>query len=356
MSDRHYELFKQLRKERENRPTLNLHKNSNVLLIDGLNTFIRAWSAIPTQNENGEHIGGVTGFLKSVGYGIRQTSPTRVIVVFDGKDASASRKKIYSGYKEQRGGNALSRMNRVYGQLSDDDERKWMKRQLIMCANMLKMLPVTTIVHSRVESDDVMGYISRELCPERSVLMSSDKDFLQLVNETTSVWSPTKQTLYTPDVLFEEYGIPFENFLLFRMIDGDKSDNVSGIHGLGLKTLLKRFPIITEGKLTVEGLIEYAKEQDAGLVPSKKIKVYQTVIESVELLERNKSLMDLEIGVINSLSKLNVQDRFNAQIPRLNKRLFESTLSREGMIDSMPNVQSWLKTMFSPLDNYANAE
>lgn len=352
----YYQLYKDLKEQRDTTSHIELHKDSNVLLVDGLNTFIRAWSAIPTENEHGEHVGGVTGFLKSIGYAIRQTSPTRVVVVFDGKNASSSRKKIHSGYKEQRGGNALSRLNRVYGQLSDDEEREWMKRQLVLSANLLTLLPTTVISVPRVEADDVIGYISRELCPEQSVIMSSDKDFLQLVDDETSVWSPTKGKLYTPESIMDEFGIPSENFLMYRMIDGDKSDNVDGVAGLGLKTLLKRFPIITERKVTIDDMIAYASEQDALLGKSKKIKAYQAMMESRDVLERNKTLMDLEEGVINSLFKLKVQERFNAPISRLKAHKFIQVMMKHRMVDAMPNLQSWLSSVFKPLDKYADGE
>ena len=79
--------------ERDRDQNINRHKNSRVLIIDGLNTFIRCWSSIPTMNDDGDHVGGVTGALKSIGYGIRQTQPSRVVVVFDGKGGSQRRKK-----------------------------------------------------------------------------------------------------------------------------------------------------------------------------------------------------------------------------------------------------------------------
>ena len=58
--------------------------NENVLIIDGLNTFIRVFSVIPTTNDDGTHIGGIVGFLKSIGYTINMFRPTRCIIVFDG--------------------------------------------------------------------------------------------------------------------------------------------------------------------------------------------------------------------------------------------------------------------------------
>ena len=69
--------------------------NENVLIIDGLNTFIRVFSVIPTTNDDGTHIGGIVGFLKSIGYTINMFRPTRCIIVFDGKGGSSRRRKLY---------------------------------------------------------------------------------------------------------------------------------------------------------------------------------------------------------------------------------------------------------------------
>ena len=87
------ELYKNILESVETERTQNIdkHKNSRVLIIDGLNTFIRCWSSIPTMNDNGEHVGGATGVLKSIGFAIRKIQPTRVVVVFDGRDGSNSR-------------------------------------------------------------------------------------------------------------------------------------------------------------------------------------------------------------------------------------------------------------------------
>ena len=73
------------------------------------------------------------------------------------------------------------------------------------------------------------------------VLMSTDKDFLQLVNHRVSVWSPTKKKMYDPPKVLEDYGIPSHNFAVYRAIDGDKSDNIDGVRGWGLKTIQKNY-------------------------------------------------------------------------------------------------------------------
>ena len=92
-------IFNQI--ESDNKTKKNVNINSKILLIDGLNTFIRAFSANPAVNDDGSHIGGLIGFLKSLRYSIAKIKPTRCIIVFDGKNGSNKRRKIFSEYKRR---------------------------------------------------------------------------------------------------------------------------------------------------------------------------------------------------------------------------------------------------------------
>ena len=170
---------------------------------------------IRDRNDDGDHVGGVTGVLKSIGYAIRQTQPTRVIVVFDGKGGSQRRKKRFSGYKSQRESNKL-RVNRQYADLmNDEDERESMKRQYVWLNEILDYLPIQTMIYDGVEADDIMAYISTQLLKEneQAVVMSTDKDFLQLVDDKTIVWSPTKKKLYNKG-LFDEQSKNYKEKIL----------------------------------------------------------------------------------------------------------------------------------------------
>ena len=104
LKDKYKELEKDLSKPEVRKP------NDHVLLIDGLNTFIRAFSVNPSLNEDGSHVGGLVGFLKSVRFAVNKFKPTRCIIVFDGKGGSKPRQKIYSQYKAGR--KVRSRLNR----------------------------------------------------------------------------------------------------------------------------------------------------------------------------------------------------------------------------------------------------
>jgi DNA polymerase-1 len=334
--------------DREN--NINRHKNSRVLIIDGLNTFIRCWSSIPTMNEDGDHIGGVTGALKSIGYAIRQTQPTRVVVVFDGQGGSKRRKKVFSGYKAQRDKNKL-RVNRQYADLmNDEDERESMKRQFVWLNEMLDGLPLTSMIYDGVEADDIMAYITTNILKEdeQAVIMSTDKDFLQLVNNKTIVWSPTKKKMYNTKLVKEEYGIESKNLLLYRVLDGDKSDNIPGVYGCGIKTLVKRFPEITEEKkLSVDDLLELAEEK---VKETKgKIKIYKDIIKSKRQILLNEDLMQLDDVDISGQIKMKTLDRFNEPIEPLHKMNFMKILLKYKSLGSFGDINDWLKITFGNL-------
>lgn len=329
---------------------IDKHRNSRVLIIDGLNTFIRCWTSIPTMNEDGDHVAGVTGVLKSIGYAIRQTQPTRVVVVFDGKDGSRSRKKIYEGYKAGRDKNKL-RVNRQYADMmNEEDERESMKRQYMWLMEMMHELPITTMIYDGVEADDVMAYIPTKILKEgeQAVVMSTDKDFLQLVDEDTIVWSPTKKKIYNQNKIKEEFGLHPNNLLLYRVLDGDKSDNIPGVYGCGIKTLLKRFPELKEDvELSVDDLFQLAEEKQEET--KGKIKIYKDILDAKEQILMNEQLMQLKDVTISGQIKMKVLDRFNEEIKPLNKIDFLKVCLKYKVTDKFGDLNSWLKDTFGNL-------
>ena len=226
-------------------------RNSRVMIVDGLNTFIRSWTVNPTMNEDGDHTGGVVGSLKSIGYQIREFNPTRCVVTFDGKGGSKSRKKIYEGYKAGRE-NRRFRVNRQYGEMLDEEQEQLsMKQQFVWLNDVLDYLPLQTMIYDGIEADDTIGYLTKHTqfdLDGEVIIVSTDKDFLQLVSDKVKVFSPTKKKLYDKQMVFDEFGIWPTNILLYRTLDGDSSDNIPGVKGCAKKTLVKRFPELSEDK------------------------------------------------------------------------------------------------------------
>ena len=308
--------------------------DDRVLIIDGLNTFIRVFSVIPTTNDDGIHVGGIVGFLRSIGYTINMFRPTRVIIVFDGKGGSTRRRKIYPEYKQNR--KTEYRVNRTYDFASQEDEKQNMIMQLQRIVEYLDTLPVTVLSYDNIEADDTIGYLCRQVLTDSNItIMSTDKDFLQLANGRIKIWSPTKKKMYDEQSVLDEFGISSHNYIWYRVIDGDKSDNIKGVKGLGLKTIQKKLPFLSENRIV------------------NIDEVITKLPESKDVIELNYKLMQLSDVDISGSTKTKIIERVNEPINRLVKYKFQKMFLEDKLYTALPNVDSWLLTNFNQLNHYA---
>jgi len=344
-SNNYNSILQEIDEEHEQSTKDSLNVNSRVLIIDGLNTFIRAFSANPAINDDGVHVGGIIGFMKSVRYSISRLKPTRCIIVFDGKNGTKKRKKLYPEYKSQR--KVRHRFNRnVDWSTSPVDEEYSMRMQLSRLIKYLDQLPISILSIDNIEADDVIAYISTTVLKDEKIIMSTDKDFLQLVDNNIKIWSPTKKILYDKDKIFEEYGIPSKNLLTFKILDGDKSDNINGIRGAGIKTIVKNIPQISENKkFDIKDLIYFIDKT------SKKIKLFENIKNNYKLLKRNYLLMQLHNVDIGNHNKLKIQNVIHEKIPQLVKYKFSTMFIQDKLWSHIPNMETWI-TEFIRLDRF----
>jgi DNA polymerase-1 len=328
------------------KPKTVQHLNDRVLIVDGLNTFIRSFAVNPAINEDGLHIGGMMGFLKSVRYTCDILKPSRCIIVFDGKGGSKRRQKIYPEYKGTRKVKRRLNRNVDWGTAPMDEEHS-MKQQMGRLIEYLEQLPLTLVSIDGIEADDTMAYISQQLLPKSDIIiMSTDKDFLQLIDDRVKVWSPTKKKLYNKQAVFEEYGIHSQNILTYRILDGDKSDNINGIKGAGLKTVKKFLPgILDDQKFTAKDLIEFAEKSDG------KIKFLENIKKSSNLIKRNYLLMQLQNVDIPNHTKMKIQGAVNGDVPQLIKYKFQTMFLKDKLTSAIPNLDSWIME-FTRLDRF----
>ncbi len=318
----------------------------SILIIDGLNTFLRAFTMINHINPNGHHIGGLTGFLKSVGYAIKMLNPTKVIIVFDGVGGSNARRNLYPEYKANR---HVNRMTNYSIFSSKEEETESINNQMARLIQYLKCLPVTVISIDGLEADDIIGYLSNKFQVYNETtsvtIMSADKDFLQLVSNKVQVYSPVKKKVYKPKDVLEEFGVSSYNFLNYKILMGDQSDNVPGISGLGPVKLLKLFPELTsENKIELSDIIESSANK------INENKLYLSVVERRYQLEINKKLMSLDGSFLSPENKQLVKDAFNDSY-ELNKYLFHQIYVNDKLGESIPNVDNWLTEVFGYINS-----
>lgn len=307
-----------------------------ILIVDSLNLFIRSFCVVSTLNPDGIHIGGIQGSLTSLQYAIKQIRPTKIIMVWDGRGGSKHRRAIYDGYKANRG-KGLKGLNRTVEWLNEKQEEESCINQINRFIQYTDSLPVVSVAVDGVEADDVIAYIANSLFPEdKKVIMSTDKDFYQLVNKNITVFRPTTKEIVDRKWLDTKFGITPENFVLYRALDGDPSDNIPGVKGIALKTAKKLFPELGDKEiLDVNYIIEKAS-QNLDMKPMAKI------FNDKEIVERNHALMQLSETIIPSQTISLILGIVNGQkIPLFNRTQLKKMLLEDKIYMLIKNLASW---------------
>lgn len=312
-----------------------------IMVIDGMNIFIRHFVVNETMNTSGDPVGGVVGFVKYINRLVSDFVPRKVFIVWEQGGASPRRKKIFEGYKANR----AKDKDTFKGLNSDDTSRKWILndtenkiKQLHLLTNILKNLPICQIYVQDTEADDVIAYLLKfRLKSENSkkMLVSSDKDFYQLLEDSSvEIYDPARKILVSADKILDEYKISPRNFCLARTMVGDTSDNIDGIDGIGLKTIAKRLPKLAETEVDYQpqDLVTFCQEY---IDNKSKIKAYQDIINNKSLIERNWQLMYLDTSALSSSQIQKVEYSLENFVPRMNKLGLIKTMIDAGVVTDL---------------------
>lgn len=315
-------------------------KTDDILIIDSLNTFLRSFVTVKSINPKGSHVGGLVGFLRSLGFLVRTFNPTWVICVFDGKGSTINRKNIDSNYKANRDTARITHWG-MYD--SREEERKSIADQIGRLYDYLEVLPVSRLTIDKVEADDVISFVAQEFSSrgKKATIVSSDKDFLQLVREGIEVYAPIKKKLYTKDNINETLGVLAENYLLIKALTGDLTDNLRGIKGAGLKTLVNFYPDLNKVKVELDQIYQQAEQN------INKRKLYAQIVHEWDVVERNYKLMDLMIPNLGIEEKEFILEELVKDVPKLQPGAFLHFLDKDGIEGITKNTDSWLETFRS---------
>ena len=343
---KHRELFNLLDDIQEDKEIPTPNKHDRVLILDGLNLFFRNFAMMNMVNPDGVHIGGLGGFFRSLGAMIRQTNPTSVYVVFDGAGSTVNRKNLLSEYKGTRNLKRITNWD-AFDNLEDEDSSKI--DQIVRIIQYLKLLPVKTTIYDKVEADDIIAVLAEKLVEKHNstcFIVSSDKDFLQLVTDKIIVYRPMEKEYYTPKVIEEKIGLLPSNFILYKTLLGDTSDNVQGIKGLGKKGIFKKFPELKTHELTLQDIFD---------ISARKFKdhvVYSRIIQDQNRIETNYRVMDLSEPLIDERGKEHIDRLIDEDIPELNSEMFISLYNEDKLGGMIRNLESWIKDIFSLFPTY----
>lgn len=202
---------------------------TKILLLDSNSLINRAFYALPPmQTKDGLFTNAVYGYLSMLNKLLSEEKPTHICAVFD-CHAKTFRHAKYAEYKAGR---------------------KPMPEELVMqvpiLQDLLTKMGIKILFKEGIEADDIIGTLSKRF-NEETIIVSGDRDVLQLVDETTTVFHTKRGVTdikkYTPELLREE-GFTPEQIIEYKALAGDSSDNIPGCNGIGDKTakdLLARF-------------------------------------------------------------------------------------------------------------------
>tara|TARA_Y100000034_G_scaffold96870_1_gene118113 strand:- start:10 stop:972 length:963 start_codon:yes stop_codon:yes gene_type:complete len=295
-----------------------------ILLVDGLNLFIRHFVVNPTMSDLGHHIGGTVGFLKSLHHLSDRVGPSKIIVLWEG-GGSSRRRAIFKEYKQ---GRRPQKLNRYYeDDIPDTIENR--DDQVALTISLLKNTPVQQIYVPDCEADDVIGYIVKhKIRDRRVVIVSSDKDLYQLLSKNVVQWSPGQKKFITLKDVKEKFGVSVVNFCTARAFSGDKSDGLPGAPGVGFASLSKRFTDLRDDEfVSVDDILAQAKK----LVEKSEIKIYTSIIENHSIAKRNWKLMFLDMMNLSASQIKKIDFSFENFQPSVNKIKLIKSLTQNGV-------------------------
>lgn len=264
-----------------------------ILLIDGHNLLFRMFYGIPNPilNTQGKDIRGLIGFVSNILKLSNEFPYTDLLVVFDSETSTQDRLAEDSAYKQ----------NRVdYSQVPEEENPF---TQLNYIYKALDYMNVNYYEAKTCEADDYIASVCKiyEATHEVTIL-STDRDFLQLVNDRVNVFSPRGKFSinFTADKVIEKFGVRPDQIIDYKTIVGDKSDNIAGIKGVGPKTAIKIFAFGT-----LDEILEGQTDLDE--------KLYSKLDLSRDMIIRNRKLVTMKLDMPVHHADFSISFNKNAQ-------------------------------------------
>ena len=179
-------------------------KQKRLLLIDAHNQFLRSYIVDPSMSSGGFPIGGAKGFLKILNKLCRLIKPDLLAVVWDGQNGSQQRRARHKGYKAGRKPLRLNRGDILLTEQEQENNKIWQQLRVIEYMNET---PILQFMEDNIEADDVISYIKNLDVFEQwqKVIVSSDKDFFQLLDDNTVLYRPTQGEVLNKNNILEKY-------------------------------------------------------------------------------------------------------------------------------------------------------
>lgn len=285
---------------------------SKLVLIDGYSLLNRAYFAMPKlTDKSGRHTGAVFGFINILQKIVDDEKPDYIAVAMDER-APTFRHEFYAEYKGTR---------------KPMDEE--LRSQIPLLKELLALMRIRTVSLTGYEADDVIGSLAKSVADSKNqvVIVSGDRDLLQLINEDVSMRLPRTVkgksivSIFHEKEVIEEFNVPPKGIIELKALMGDTSDNIPGVKGIGEKTaakLLAEYP-------DIDSIYEHIDE----IRPERVRKLLEADKEAAYLSKRLATIY-CEVPIEISLDELVFSDYYeNAAVYKRFQELgFKKQLER----------------------------
>lgn len=285
---------------------------SKLVLIDGYSLLNRAYFAMPKlTDKSGRHTGAVFGFVNILQKIVDDEKPDYIAVAMDER-APTFRHEFYAEYKGTR---------------KPMDEE--LRSQIPLLKELLALMRIRTVSLTGYEADDVIGSLAKSVADSKNqvVIVSGDRDLLQLINEDVSMRLPRTVkgksivSIFHEKEVIEEFNVPPKGIVELKALMGDTSDNIPGVKGIGEKTaakLLAEYP-------DIDSIYEHIDE----IRPERVRKLLEADKEAAYLSKRLATIY-CEVPIEISLDELVFSDYYeNAAVYKRFQELgFKKQLER----------------------------
>lgn len=237
------------------------------ILVDGSSYLYRAYHALPPlTNSTGEPTGAIYGMLNMLRKLMLEHDPEQMAVVFDAK-GKTFRNDLYAAYKSHR------------PPMPDE-----LQRQIQPIHDIIRAMGIPLLCIEGVEADDVIGTLAQQV-EDTVLIVTSDKDMAQLVNERVRLFNSMNGTVLDPIGVEQKFGVPPTLIVDYLALVGDTSDNIPGVPKVGPKTAAKWL----QEYGSIEGLIA-----NAGAINGK---IGENLRTSLSLLPMSRTLATIVTDV-----------------------------------------------------------
>ena len=270
-----------------------MNKQNRLILIDGSAYIFRAYYGLPPMNRSdGTPINAVFGFTNMLVKLIEDYRDDKMIVVFDAARENF-RNKIYKDYKANR------------GETPED-----LIPQFEIIRECVNAFNIPQIEIEGFEADDIIATYCKlaEKQNIKSIIVSSDKDLMQLVNKDTEMLDPMKNKIVGIDQVIEKFGLPPEKVIQIQALTGDTVDNIPGVPGIGPKTALQLIQEFGDVHNLIEKANTITQEKRRNTILENK----EDILVSLELVKlKNDIKLPISISKIHTYSSVNINENLS---------------------------------------------